>query len=449
MIRVKATSMRSPHFIGGSALVLAAAAASGCPDFVAGTPSSGGGGDGGTSHSAGGAAGPSTGGGGQGGGEGGGVTPPSFDGPPLLSTGRGDYDHFGVAVALSETSGTPTLIAGADSEDASGDGSGAAYVFVRGTGGWTEQQKLEPDDAAENYLFGGSVALDGDTALVGAAGAEAAYVFVRSGSTWTQQAKLTSSDANAWALGGSVALAGDVALVGDHLGFVPATGQVGAVHTFVRTGTVWVEEGRVMDSEPTDDDGFGRAIDFDGSTLVVGAPFDDQGSVDAGSVLVFERLVGQWSAPQRLLADDAVNDDQFGYDVAVDGDTIVVGAHRHDVAADKSGAAYVFVRDGNTWRQQAMLSASDGGQWHYFGGAVDVRGERALVGAAGVDGVTDLNLGAAYAYGRSSRDWTEQLTLVPEGPTEEHFGDSVSFGDTYAAIGAPRGRGKVYIWRVE
>lgn len=445
---IRMSSMRALHLLGGSAFVLAAAATSGCPDFVAGRPVSEGGGGAGAGPSAGatgGTGGSSSGGGGQGGS----VTPPSFDGPPLLSTGRGDYDNFGVSVALSETSGTPTLIAGADREDASGESSGVAYVFVRGADGWTEQQKLEPDDAAANYLFGASVALDGDTALVGAEGAEAAYVFVRTGSTWSQQAKLTSSDLDARRLGTSVALAGDVAVVSDQLGFVPGTGQVGAVHTFVRTGTVWVEEGKVMDSEPTDDDGFSWAIDFDGSTLVVGAPFDDQTSVDAGSVLVFERLAGQWSVPARLLADNAVNDDQFGFDVAVDGDTIVVGAHRHDVAADKSGAAYVFVRDGNSWSQQQMLSASDGGQWHYFGSALDLRGDRVLVGAHGVDGLTDVNLGAAYAYGRSNGAWTEQLTLSPEGPTEEDFGESVSFGQTYAAIGGPRGRGKVYVWKLE
>ncbi|MEZ4444564.1 MAG: hypothetical protein R3B72_36155 [Polyangiaceae bacterium] len=427
----------------------------GCPDFLQGRPIGPGGsgpGGSGTGGATGGgaAAGGNAGASGPGGAGGDGGAAPQYDGPPLEPSGQGDSLAFGAAVAIDESTGIPTLLVGAHREDATASGSGAAYVFVRGPNGWAEQQKLTPDDAAAGDSFGEGVALHGDTAVVGAPGAEAAYVFVRSGTTWSQQAKLSTQDTGAWHPGDRVALHGDVAIVSDTLYFVPGTGKVGAAYVFVRNGDQWSEETTLLGLDGADGDNFAWSLAFDGVTLVAGVPFSDGPSVDAGSAMVFRRSGSQWTGPTKLLPPTSYNDDQFGFAVAVDGDTLVVGESRRDVAGTSSGAAHVFHRDGGgAWSHQAMLAPRSGAALDYFGQGVAIRGDLVAGGAPGVDGLTDVNLGAAYLFERSSSTWSATLTFAPDGPTEEDLGRAVTASASYLAIGAPRGRGKVYVWRAE
>jgi hypothetical protein len=193
----------------------------------------------------------------------------------------------------------------------------------------TPIQLLHPAGAA-NDLFGRTVAIAGagDTVLVGArfddVGANtnqgSAYVFVRSGSTWTQQAKLTAADGVATDLfGNSVALSGDTALVGAYYDDVGAIGGEGSAYVFVRSGSTWTQQA-------------------------------------------------------QLTAADSANSDQFGISVALSGDTALVGAWLNDVVTTDQGAAYVFVRSGSTWTQQARLTVADGAPFDQFGFSVALGG---------------------------------------------------------------------------
>jgi hypothetical protein len=170
-------------------------------------------------------------------------------------------------------------------------------VFVRSGTSWTEQQLLTASDPGGGDVFGSSVACSGGTALIGAwnddhstgMGQGSAYVFTRDRASWSQQAKLVASDANGNdGFGYSVALSNDLALIGspfdNHSGFQDA----GSVYVFVRDGTSWTEEAKLVTSNPSNTDEFGRSVAFSGDTAVAGVHWDDvQGKVNAGSAYVF------------------------------------------------------------------------------------------------------------------------------------------------------------------
>jgi hypothetical protein len=424
----------------------------GCPDAVRGRalPSTSTGGGGGAADGGAGGA------GGDAGAALGGST--EFDGQ-ALTPAPGEDKAFGHAVALSDGA-VPTVLIGAPYEDTNGDAAGAAYVFVLRGASWVQQQKLVPRDIVENDQAGSAVALDGDTALIGApyrdAGAlysGAAFVFVRSGQSWVEQAELVPSEPlGGEFFGSSVALAGDVAIVGAPRDSESAS-HGGAVHVFVRSGTEWTDVAKLVATDASADDELGGAVALDGDTALIGARFDDEVGGDSGSAYVFVREGDQWSEQAKLLASDGANDDDFGSSVALSGNTAVVGAYQDDVNGDTSGSAYVFVRDGTAWSQDAKLLANDGVLYDWFGSAVSVLGDRILVGAPGVDGA-DINIGAVYLFRRRGARgaWLFDRKVVPNVVIEEQFGSALSQSGSYAAIGAPDfgmpDSGKVYMWNV-
>jgi hypothetical protein len=185
-------------------------------------------------------------------------------------------DDFGTSVALSGD----TAVVGAPFDDDAGSASGSAYVFVRSGTRWSQQQKLTASDAAPNDDFGLAVALSGDTAVVGAEN-NSAYVFVRSGTRWSEQQKLTASDAAAGAggfFGNSVAVSGDTAVVGAYAD-VDAGGDSGAAYVFVRSGTRWSEQQKLTASDAAAGIRFGNSVAVSGDTAVVGAYADDSAYV--------------------------------------------------------------------------------------------------------------------------------------------------------------------------
>ena len=192
-----------------------------------------------------------------------------------------------------------------------------------------EQQKLIAFDAASGDFFGQSVVIDGDTAVVGArrdddAGSSSgsAYVYTRSGTTWTQQQKLVASDASTSAgFGGSVAIDGDTIVIG-------ANGDQGSgsAYVFTRSGTTWTQQQKLTAIEAAATDLFSWSVDVDGDTIAVGNPLDDDGGSGSGSVELFTRAGTVWTRQQELTASDPAADDEFGVSVAVDGDTAIVGA---------------------------------------------------------------------------------------------------------------------------
>ncbi|MBN1976554.1 MAG: FG-GAP repeat protein, partial [Anaerolineae bacterium] len=218
---------------------------------------------------------------------------------------------------------------------------------------WTEQAKLTASDGAAEDHFGNSVALSGNTALVGApydeVGANyaqgSAYVFTRSGAAWTQQVKLTASDgAASEQFGASVALAGDTALVGAYGDGVGANDGQGSAYVFTRSGTAWAQQAKLTASDGAEWDQFGIsvALSGDADTALVGAYYDGVGANDGqGSAYVFTRSGTTWTQQAHLTAADGATNDHFGDSAALSGDTALVGAFSDDVGANvDQGSAY-------------------------------------------------------------------------------------------------------------
>ena len=309
-------------------------------------------------------------------------------------------DWFGRYVAVSGA----TVVVGAPNDDDNGSNSGSAYVFVRSGISWSQQAKLTASDAAAFDFFGVSVAISGDTAVVGAnfddgkgVDSGSAYVFVRSGTTWTEQAKLTASDAAALdQFGIEVSISGDTAVVGafsdDDSG-----SRSGSAYVFVHSGATWTEQAKLTASDAAIDDRFGRSVSVSGDTAVVGAVGDDDDGQNSGSAYVFVRSGTTWTEQAKLTASDAATFDIFGISVSISGDTALVAAWLHDDNFILSGAAYMFVRSGTTWTEQAKLPASDPAANDRFGVSVSISGETAVVGAY-LNDDTGSDSGSAYVF---------------------------------------------------
>jgi streptogramin lyase len=293
-------------------------------------------------------------------------------------------DNFGTSVSVS---GDTAVIGASQKQIGSNSLQGAAYAFVRSGGVWTQQQALTASDGAALDEFGWSVSVSGDTAVIGAAqknqGAGAAYVFVRSGGVWTQQIELGGGGGF---FGYSVSVSGDTAVIGDTL--YPA---VGAAHVFVRSGGLWLQQQILTASDPANGYQFGASVSVTGDTAVIG---DQEAFNKKGAAYMFVRSGGVWTQQSELTASDSHVFDYFGHSVSVSGDTAVIGAFEKGI---EQGAAYVFGNSGGTWAQQQELTASDASAYDEFGSSVSVSGNTMLIGAR-YRNTGSAGAGAAYGF---------------------------------------------------
>src|SRR5499427_5818574 len=318
---------------------------------------------------------------------------------------------------------------------------------------WAGEQKNVASDAAELDEFGVSVSVTADRALVGAYGDDfyrgAAYVFVKSGNSWVEEQKLVASDrVEDDRFGWSVSLAGDRALVGAY----NADSARGAAYVFVRNGSSWTEEQKLVASDGAANDNFSYSLSLAGDRALIGAYSNDN---VRGAAYVFVRDgagASAWTEEQKLVASDGADTDQFGWSVALapdQADRALVGA---PVPGNYRGAAYTFVRSGSgasPWTQEQKLGASDGAEFSQFGNSVSLAGDRALVGA-----YWDSNLrGAAYAFVRSAgatQPWIEaQKLLASDGADGDRFGNAIVLAGDRAVIGAfgsAASRGAAYVF---
>ncbi|WOO43520.1 InlB B-repeat-containing protein [Rubellicoccus peritrichatus] len=335
-----------------------------------------------------------------------------------------EYDYFGTSVSICGD----TALVGAIGDDDNGLSSGSAYVFVRVGNNWVEQAKLLPSDGARNNLFGHSVYVHGDTALVSASNKGTVYVFVRRDGVWTEQAKLTNSDDPFFnGFGNSVSLSGNTALIGAYGDFENGW-ESGRAYVFTRNGDVWTEQAKLLPSDIIAGDRFGAAVSVQGDTAFVGASSNS----GTGSVYVFTRNSGAWTEQAKLVSSDGAIDDYFGRSISMSGDTALIGANGNDDGGISSGSAYIFEKVDNVWTEQAKLTLSDGADYDLLGVSVGLSGDFAIVGASGDDGI-----GSAYVYVRRDGLWSEKSKLqYNDSSTNAQFGFSVGLSGDTALVGA-------------
>jgi alpha-tubulin suppressor-like RCC1 family protein len=329
-----------------------------------------------------------------------------------------------------------------------------AYIFKRdgSTGVWAEQTKLIPTSDSQNSTsdnFGQSVSISGNYAIVGApeynhnqtTNAGAAYIFVRSGTTWAQQEKLIASDLGGYDFfGRSVSISGEYAIIGAPLWDIGSSDTIeGVAYIFKRDGTSWSEQQKLIASDAGANDNFGASVSISGDYAIVGAWPEDEGGSDAGAAYIFKREGTSWSEQYKLIASDSQSNDNFGWSVDIDGDYVVIGAKNGDSNVIDSGSAYIFKRDGTTWSQQAKLTASDAAATDRFGWSVSISGNYAIVGAYNNDDNNASSSGSAYIFKRSGTTWSEQQKLLASDPAQDdEFGESVAISEDCVIVGAYR-----------
>ena len=328
-------------------------------------------------------------------------------------------------------------------------------------------------DAAQQSYFksagakelGTSVAVDGDTAVVGSPGAEKVVVFVRSGATWTQQQALTAGNAAVGdRFGQAVGISGNTIIVGapfedSNSAAAPANdGSIdsGAAYVFVRVGTTWTQQQYLKASNISPGDHFGTAVAVSGDLAIVGAPYeaalavgvnpagDNESYPGAGAAYTFARTGSAWAQEARIKASNDYYYWYFGSSVAIDGTTAVVGAPGEGstgvgvngvktgpYTAYSSGAAWVYLRTGpGAWTNQANMKAPINHNGDNFGAAVAIMGQGIVIGAPPAN--------KAYVYGRSGAVWSLGGALAPPvADAGDGFGTSVAFDNNLAVVGAP------------
>ncbi len=311
-----------------------------------------------------------------------------------------------------------------------------------------ETKKLTASDAATNAWLGNSVAVSGDTAIVGArideCAAEnrcgSAYIYRFNGVSWFEQQKLTAPDAAAFdEFAISVSVSGNTAAVGS-LGDDCAAGRdCGSVYIFRFNGTSWVLEEKLTASDADASDQFGVSVSLSGNMTVVGAVTADCAAGNfCGAAYVFRFNGTSWVEEQKLTASDANPNDRFGISVSASGDAIVVGTRNDDcLAGPLCGSAYVFRFDGTVWFEERKLSAFHPEAGEFFGRSVSVSGDTVVAGAPGDECTTGSKCGSAYVFRFDGARWFEEQKLIaPDAAPGDRFGTSVSLSGDMAVVGA-------------
>ena len=240
------------------------------------------------------------------------------------------------------------------------------------------------------------MSLSGDRALVGANGDDdngifsgSAYIFDYNGLSWVQSQKLIAEDAAIWNLFGySVSLSGNRALVG-------APSSIGSAYIFNFDGMSWSQVQKLTARDRFSGDKFGWSVSLHDNRALVGAYGDDDNGNNSGSAYVFDFDGMNWSQSAKLIASDGEEDDRFGYSVSLDGDIILVGAFSDISYGLDLGSAYIFSYNGGDWSQRQKLTVGDSKLGDEFGSSVSVSGDRALIGAPADDDF-GTNSGSAY-----------------------------------------------------
>jgi len=328
------------------------------------------------------------------------------------------------------------------------------------------------DAAQQAYLkspstkeMGYSVAVAGDTAVVGAPGTEKVVVFVRSGAMWTQQQVLTASNsASGDRFGQAVALSGNTIVVGapnedSNSATTPSNDNAydsGAVYVYVRSGVVWTQQQYLKASNISAGDHFGTAVGISGEYAIVGSPSeaalayginpagDNESYPGSGAAYTFARSGAKWTQEARIKPSNDYYYWTFGSAVAISDGTAVVGApgegstgsgvggvKNGPYTASSSGAAWVYLRSGSgAWLNQGNMKAPVNHAGDKFGTAVSISGDTIVIGAPPANKV--------FTYLRGGSTWTAQATLAPTAADAgDAFGSAVAVSGGLIAVGSP------------
>lgn len=285
------------------------------------------------------------------------IAHPSSIPDATLTAGDADAeDHFGESVAIQGN----TALIGAYGDDESGEDAGAVYLFQKGNTGWTEMSKIYPQDASAGDHFGASIAMDGEFAAVGAYG---------------------------------------------------HNDNKGVVYIFQNIGGNWIQQAKLMAADGMSSDYFGVSLSMHNGFVIVGAYGRNINGPNTGVAYVFQNDIG-WVQVARLTANTGAAGDYFGGSVAIFGKYALVGAPGTDQSGEDSGKAYVYQYDGQRWILNAELDAPDGAAGGYFGTSVTLNQEFLAIGATGAKTTGEAISGAVYTFYHDENQWVQSARIT-------------------------------------
>lgn len=385
-----------------------------------------------------------------------------------IASDREAGDYFGRSVAIDGD----TIVVGAWKDDDLGENSGSAYIYKWNGSIWTET-KLIASDGEKGDIFGANVAISGERIVAGASFDDdngefsgSVYIYEWVGSAWVET-KLIASDGKAEDyFGYGLAISGERIVVG--ASNYKVDDASGSAYIYDWDGNNWVET-KITANDGSAGDFFGDNIATDGDIIVVGAPHDDDNGEDSGSAYIYKWDGSVW-IETKILATDGKAHDNFGLNVAVSGEVVVIGAPYDDDCGDYSGVAYIYKWNGSTW-VETKLTASDNKEGDRFGSSVAIDGERIIVGAYGCDNksllyaliepVLGVNVaswfgkaredaGGIYIYKWNGSTWAETKLTASDNKTGDKFGSSVAIDGERIVVGATdedHSAGAIYIYK--
>lgn len=363
----------------------------------------------------------------------------------ISASPAGADDEFGSAMDIS---GTNVLVGAPFDDGPMGANTGSVFAFAVTGESLSATGSLSVADLTADSRFGFSVAISGDTAIIGAPGfngsAGRASIFTRSGLSWTLRTSFTANDNptnRPIQFGGAVDLDGSTAVVGaptwDADGFL-----VGQAYVFTGSAASWSQQAILQRASllPSFDsfDLFGRAVAVSGNTALVGVPFDTTArGFQSGSVFVYNRSGVSWSEQTSLVPPKSGSSQAFGSALILAGNRALVGAPVSDGWVDDSGAVFEFARSGGTWGSAVTIAGFDSSAFDDFGRSLAFDGTNLIVGAPLDDIGSHTNAGSAYIFEADGTFWNEGPKLTAaDAAANDTFGSAVAISSTFALVAA-------------
>lgn len=338
------------------------------------------------------------------------------------------------------------LLVGAKTDSTDFGITGAAYFFKRTLDSWIEVQKVIPDVGADGDLFGISVSISGDYAVVAANGDDtqginggAAYVYKLEGDHWNQHQKLLPHQGTGFdEYGIGVSMKDNLMVVGAYSDNENGPFS-GAAYIYRLVNDNWVEEAKILPDDGASDDKFGRSVHTDGEQVIVCGVLNDDLGDNSGSAYIYIKDNNEWIQEVKLLSPDGAANDRFGRSVGIGLEYAAVGSVLDDDNGSKSGSVYIYHKVETGWEYQAKITPDDGRADDFFGYALSLYKNHLVVGAHNDDDF-GLNSGSAYLFTRSGTSWLQIEKFHASNPYEgENFGEAVHIDDNWISFGTPYG----------
>ena len=332
---------------------------------------------------------------------------------------------------------------------------GSAYVFRKNGENWVEEAKLLPYDSNVEQQFSFSISAYGDQILLGAPGDDdnglnsgSAYIFSKVGNDWTQHAKLTPSDGSEnERTGFFVSLYGDYALVGSPWDNVNGLTNSCSAYLFKYNGSEWVEETKLMPSDATFSAQFGISVALHDNYAIIGANRATHNNIKSGAAYVFRKNGDDWVEEVKLFPSDGSDNDGFGSSVSAQENVVLISSTKGGDGLFERGAAYMFRKNGNVWLEEIKLTPNDETEDDLSSISSSISGDLLAIALK-----NNTITGSVHLFQKQGSEWIDKLKIIPSNHMEyDRFGRNVFLTENYAVMGASHSEvgGRAYVYELD